>query len=359
MNGNANPGNLVTFTITLYNNGPEDATNVLLTETLPMGLQYWSSPDSDISYNHATRTITWTGIGTLTSNGINAIRTFVAQVNSAIAGTTVTTTATETNSYYPGTSTAYDSIYVNNSPVTVTVTDNTANGEANVNDLVTYTVTLHNNGPDPAQNEYLKVMPLNLGLTYVSSNGGVYNSATRSIIWSNLGTIASGANLIETFTVKCGTTSVDKNILVNVFQTNNAQPGGTNGTDTIHVKKSVLTMTMTNNANNGQTQNGDLVTYTITIQNNGPDSADNVIVKELPMSYSLNYISSSDNGVYNPSTHTINWNIGSIPSGGQVILTFTVQVSNTAKGTITNTATATQNGYSTNPKKTSTINITP
>jgi uncharacterized repeat protein (TIGR01451 family) len=357
LNGKTNPGNLVTFTITLYNNAPEDATNVILKEILPLGLQYWSSPNSDVSYNHATRTITWTGIGTLPANEINAIRTFIAQVNSNVAGTTVTTNATETNSKYPGISTTNDSIYVNNSPVTVTVTDNTNNGQANVNDLVTYTVTLHNNGPDPAQNVYLKVMPLNLGLTYVSSNGGVYNSATRAIVWNNLGTIASGANLVETFTVKPGTSSAGKNILINVFQKNDAQSGGVYGTNTIHVKKSVLAMTMTNTATNGQAQVGDLVTYTITLKNNGPDSADNVAVQELPMNYALKYISSSDNGVYNSTTHTINWNIGSITNGGQVILTFTVQVSSIAKGTIKNAASATQNGYSSNPKNSSTITI--
>ncbi len=355
VNGKANPANLVTFTITLYNNGPYDANNVLLQEILPMGLQYWSSPNSDISYNHATRTITWTGIGTLPATGISTIRTFLAQVSSPQAGTTVTTYATEHN-FYPGISTANDSIYINNSPVNVTVTDNTTNGEANANDLVTYTITLHNYGPDPAQNVYLKVMPMS-GLNYVSSTGGVYNSGT--IIWNNLGTIASGANLIETFITKINVCIAGKNTTVKVFQKNDAQYGGIFGNDTIYIKKSVLNMTMTNNATNGIANVGDLVTYTIILQNNSPDSADNVTVKNAQLNGGLSYVSSSG-GVYNPANQTIVWNIDSIPSGGEVVLTFTVQVKKSVAGKIVNvTAAATQTGYSTNPKKTSTLTINP
>jgi uncharacterized repeat protein (TIGR01451 family) len=345
----------VTYTITLHNNGPDSANNVLLTVRLPVGLANWSSPDPDVSYDPNTRTLTWSGIGTLLSNE-NAIRTFTARIIGTAAGTTLTTDATETHDEYPGTNTSSDALYVNKSPVTVTVTDNTTNGQANVGDSVTYTITLHNNGPDPAQNVYLKVMPLNLAFTYVSSSGGVYNSASRAIIWTNLGTIASGADLIQTFTLKIGTTGAGKDLMVKVFQNNLAQYGGVYGTDTIHVKKSVLAMSMTNNAPGGIAHIGNQVTYTINIQNNGLDSADNVTVKVLPLNFGFNYISS--NGTFDLSTRTIIWNIGTIPSGTNVVLTYTLQVNNKAKGSITNTAAGYQTGYTTNPKATSTITIT-
>ena len=54
---NYNVGNNVDYTIIVGNNGPNTATNVVVTDTLPAGLTYVSSLGG--TYDPATRTITW------------------------------------------------------------------------------------------------------------------------------------------------------------------------------------------------------------------------------------------------------------------------------------------------------------
>jgi uncharacterized repeat protein (TIGR01451 family) len=355
-NSNVNPYDIIKYTLTLHNAGPQDAHNVVLTTVLPLGLAWYSSPDG--TWNSTTRTITWV-IGTI-GNTADIIKTFEVQACNVGAGQCLAPVASENHTEYPGSSTITSNpLYINKSPVAVSVTDNTNGGKVNVGDYVTYTITLHNAGPDNAENVWLKVMPLNFGLTYVSSDGGVYDTSSRSIIWNNLGTIAPGADLVKTFTVLVNINGAGKNVPVNVYQQNAATRAYTTGTDSIYVKKSVLSMTLADNTTGGQAHVGDLITYTVTIHNAGPDDAENVSAQILPLSCGFDFVSCSAGGVYNSTAKTIAWDsLGNVSSGGDVVLTYTVRVNSIIAGkTITSTASACQTGYTTRPKATDTVKI--
>ncbi|MBL7976919.1 MAG: DUF11 domain-containing protein [Bacteroidetes Order II. Incertae sedis bacterium] len=71
-------------------------------------------------------------------------------------------------------------------------------------------------------------------------------------------------------------------------------------------------------------QSGQNVTYYIVVVNDGPDDATNVTVHD-PLHSSLTYIASgTSQGAYNPSTGE--WNIGTLPVGGQAELKIEVQL---------------------------------
>lgn len=81
---------------------------------------------------------------------------------------------------------------------------------------------------------------------------------------------------------------------------------------------------------------GSTITYTLTVTNNGPDTAHGVIVSDLLPS-SLTYVSAS----VNPnSTNPLTWQVGSLTSGANwsVLVTVTVE-SDVGSTTISNTAT--------------------
>jgi uncharacterized repeat protein (TIGR01451 family)/CSLREA domain-containing protein len=81
---------------------------------------------------------------------------------------------------------------------------------------------------------------------------------------------------------------------------------------------------------------GDNLTYTITVINNGPDPATNVVVTDtLPSG--VTFVSASPGCVH--SAGVVTCNLGNIPAGDSVTITIVVTV--TAPGTISNTATVT------------------
>ena len=103
---------------------------------------------------------------------------------------------------------------------------------------------------------------------------------------------------------------------------------------------------------------GDNIVYSLNIRNKGPNTATNLIVKDLLPS-GVSFVSSPD-GVYDSVKNTVTWNIGGLASGSALIKTMTVKVLSTAAGkTIVNWATEDQTET---PKHTSTnnsINILP
>lgn len=79
------PGSVITYTITVNNQGPSQATGVILTDTLPAGITYKSASASQGSYTSADGR--W-NVGTL-DNGRNATLRISATVDSGSLGKTI------------------------------------------------------------------------------------------------------------------------------------------------------------------------------------------------------------------------------------------------------------------------------
>ncbi len=85
----ANTGDTITYTVTISNSGPNDATGVNVTDMLPSGLTFVSATSTLGSY--ATTTGIWT-IGNL-ANASSTTLTMVATINNNTTGQTITNTA--------------------------------------------------------------------------------------------------------------------------------------------------------------------------------------------------------------------------------------------------------------------------
>lgn len=106
----------ITYTVTVTNNGPSQATNVLVTDILPDGTTYFSDNPSQGSYDNGTGF--WT-VGTL-ADGASATLEIVATVDSSTGGSTITNTASVTAVDQvdpdPGNDSDYEDIVVNRPP---------------------------------------------------------------------------------------------------------------------------------------------------------------------------------------------------------------------------------------------------
>ncbi|MCJ7523017.1 MAG: PKD domain-containing protein, partial [Dehalococcoidia bacterium] len=83
----------ITYTITLTNNGPDTATNIIVTDSLPTGVSYVSDTPSQGTYTSSTGL--WS-VGSL-ANGASATLNISAHVDAVPHGTVVTNTASVTS----------------------------------------------------------------------------------------------------------------------------------------------------------------------------------------------------------------------------------------------------------------------
>lgn len=160
-------GSNATYTITITNNGPSDATGVTLTDATPAGFTFVSATAP------CSAGVTSCSIGTIPSAvGTNIVTiTVVYSVPSSATGS-VTNTASVN-------ATTSDPVPGNNSATTPATTITTSAdlavsksgpSTATVGSNVTYTVSVTNNGPSDAQGVTLSD-PTPSGLSFVSASG--------------------------------------------------------------------------------------------------------------------------------------------------------------------------------------------
>ncbi|MEG4589534.1 DUF4347 domain-containing protein, partial [Microcoleus sp. MOSTC5] len=92
------------------------------------------------------------------------------------------------------------------------------------------------------------------------------------------------------------------------------------------------------------------ITYTITSTNNGPNTAESVLIQD-PLPEGLSFVSASDGGTFNPTTRTVIWPaIPTLANGASEIRTITATVPATVPATLTNTAYSTSSTYDDKPE---------
>ncbi|MCL2115851.1 MAG: hypothetical protein FWH29_06490, partial [Methanobrevibacter sp.] len=338
-------GDLVTYTINLTNHGPNTATGVLIYDQL----------DYRLILQNATATI-----GTYTNNvwnipsiaaGGSAILTIIVRINGTgnITNFANITNVTEFD-LGNGTNTSNVNVSVPNTVnLTISKTSNVT-GIVAVGDRVTYTINVTNHGPDNAT--FVNVTDsLSSALLFLNSSAtiGSYNSVTG--VWT-VGTL----NVGQTATLYINVTIIGTGNIVNVANVSvsevNLGNNSTNDSVTLTVPSTVnFTISKTSNAP-AVVYFGDLITYTLTVRNFGPDNATNVVVTDVLDSRLI--LVNVVGGNYSMSGNTLFWNISNLNVGSTVTLNITVRINGT--GNIVNVAniTSSQDNIGENSTNTST-----
>jgi uncharacterized repeat protein (TIGR01451 family) len=191
------PGEAITYTATIDNTGPGDATNVSVADTLPaQGLQDFASPTlpNGVVFNSVTDT--WT-IGTL-ADGASVVLTLTGTIRPGASGTASDVVVTSASNAPSVTATDTDSL-VPLANLAVTISDGLS--QVTPGSADTYTVVVTNTGPSDATNvEVVDTLPAQ-GFENIASpdlpNGVIFNAATDT--WS-VGTLSAGATVTLTLT---------------------------------------------------------------------------------------------------------------------------------------------------------------
>ena len=331
-NSSPEEGDTIQFTIQVSNQGPNDATGLSLVDILPDGITYVS--DNSGSYNSGSGI--WT-IGSL-ANGASTSITIEATVDANTAGTTIinkTSAATGDQTDLTATGDVLEAaVYVNNE-TDIVLSKTVNNSNPNEGDVIRYTIAVSNEGSITATNiEITDILPAGLTLVSGIPSTGIWNSP----IWT-INAIAPGGSEILLIDARVDPGTAGQNItntISNIQDQLDVNSSPDDLEETIVVTSSDLVTVKT--VDNSVPNEGDTITYTITVANNGLSDATGIsLIDNLP--FGLSYVSDDSGGAYSSATGV--WNIGDLANGDTASLQIVATVNNgTAGMTIVNTAIA-------------------
>ena len=229
-----------------------------------------------------------------------------------------TATVSSTSTHDPVTGNDSDSADVDALDADLAITKTVDDPTPNLGADVTFTVTVDNNGPDGATGVQVDDL-LPAGLTYVSdTSGGGYDDVTG--VWS-IGSLANGASTSMDITATV-TTSVLVTNTATVSSTT-ADPTSGNDSDSAAVDAVAADLAVSKTVDDSTPNVGDDVTFTVTVDNNGPDAAAGVQVDDL-LPAGLTYVGDTGGGAYTSATGV--WAVGSLANGSTASLQITVRV---------------------------------
>ncbi len=330
-----NEEDTLTYTIRLFNNGPDDATEVEVTDILPEGVTYVSHSKSQGSYSEGSGL--W-DVGDVDMGETDSLVISVIVDNGA-AGANILNVANITGADQADSDGSNDS---DSASVTVQSADLSISKivdlpTPNVGDTINYTVTLENNGPDAATNvEVLDLLPA--GLLYLSDSTSAGSYASGTGFWS-IGTVTTGDStvLMINALVDAGISDSTVTNSATVTSVDQADPDSSNNTDTVGIDVSGTDLAIEKIVDIAMPFEGDTLTFTMTLANLGPDAATGVEVTDL-LPDGLTYSSdTTSHGAYVSATGL--WTVGGLvfPDTATLRLLATVD-SGTVDSVITNTA---------------------
>jgi uncharacterized repeat protein (TIGR01451 family) len=295
-----NEGEIVTYTVTVTNNGPIDATGVTVADTLPAGLTYSSHSATLGSYVPASGR--W-DVGAL---GISASHTLdiLATVDPGTGGTSITNTS------YLAAVDQPDSVSVNDvAAATITV-----NSKPMVVLAIPDTTVIQDSPPVANYRDLNDVFTDTedgsaLDFIIQSNDNPVLVTATIDAADSTLDLAVApamtGSATVVIRATDSGAASVDETVVVTVIPT-------PDGTADLMLAKTVDIATPAA---------GDTITYTIVLTNNGPDGATGVVVTDSIPSGVTFVSSTASQGSYDSGTSL--WTVGAVANGDSATLTIT------------------------------------
>ncbi len=324
-----NVGETIAYTVTLTDNGPDDATNVTLHDVVPAGLVFVAAQPGQGTYDPTTGI--WT-VGDV-ANGSSAVLTIQAEVKAPFPATN-TATITHSDQFDPNPGNNMASTAVTPQQADLFVTKAVNNSAPNVGDTITYTVAVGDNGPDSATDVSVADL-LPSGLTFVSDtpSEGSYDSASG--IWT-IGPVSPST--AQTLAIQATVTSPNPSTnTATITHADQYDPDTANNTASVLVTPQQADLALAKTVSDLTPNVGETISYTITLSDNGPDAATNARVTDV-LPAGVSFVSDTPSqGTYNPGTGL--WIAGTVNVGSPVTLVILATVTSPAPQT--NTATIT------------------
>lgn len=335
-------GETIQFTIVLDNAGPSDATSVQVRDVLPAGLQFISSAAQLGSYNSTTGV--W-NVGSLLS-GANASLVIAASPT----GTGILTNMAEViNADQPDADSIPDnndsgeddqaSVLIGTRQIDLSLTQSVDLVSPNVGDQIQLSIEVTNAGPDDATGvSVIDLLPSSLSFVSATPSVGTYDSASG--VW-NVGPVAKETSetllIVATVTASNPVDNVAEIIASQPIDIDSTPNNGNQQEDdwvSLTITPAIADLSLTQTSNLASPNVGQNVVYTVTVDNDGPNSASNLVVQDL-LPEGLTFVNANaSQGVYDSVTGR--WSVGSVAPGATPSLQLEATVE--SPGSKTNTA---------------------
>jgi uncharacterized repeat protein (TIGR01451 family) len=361
-----NPGSDATFTITVKNNGPQDAPNVVLTDNLPAGATVQSiTPSAGVTCGTGDPfTCTLASL----ASGDSATVVVVLRPTLASAGSTLAnpvSATSDTNDPNPDDNSATASVDVNPA-ADLRVSASVDHSTAAVGDTLNYLFTVTNDGPSTATSPALLVhLPAGATIVSVTPSSGASCPSSGANRNCTFPAVASGATV--TVAVQLQVTNANAGSTIAVSGDASAAEfdptAGNNSASATSSAGDAADLSVTKTSDHPTANVGDTITWTVTVHNGGPQSALGTTVSDsIPAGVTITGATSTVGSCTVGST--ISCAVGTLTSGSDAVITVTGVVQRSAAGSpLTSSASVTGSVFdpdtSNNVSPTSTTTVGP
>ena len=329
-------GSAFTYTINVVNNGPSNAVNPVIVDTLPAGLSFVSGAGCTAAGQVVTCTLS-----SPLANGASDSATITVLVDAAQPAGVVT------NEAQVSSDTLDEDLTNNDGDETTEIVRNADLGIVKTADPspvtagspLTYTLTITNDGDSTAINTVVSDS-LPAGVTLVSATPDNASTCTGTTnLTCALGTLDPAEVVVITIVVNTDPALVDESILTNEAGVESDTPDDNSANDTSVAETPVEASARLLIRKTGPVTAtaGGTITYSITVQNAGPSVASNTTITDaLPPP--LTFASSPDCTLTTPP-NGVTCALGTLAPSTNATVTIVANVPSSATpGTITNTA---------------------
>ena len=322
-------GGDLSYTATVFNEGPQDASGVTLTEALPASLKFVSAQPSQGTCT-GTTTITC-DLGAMADPSSASVQFTVTPMAPGTFSDSLTVAATEPDLNLKNNTASITVTAVLPADIAVSGTASEATGA--IGDKVTYTVTVSNSGPATATTVSMTdSLSDNLPVSSLTTSQGSCTTAPSNITCA-LGTLAAGASVIISFVITLQTAEFFTNNLGVTADQPDLNTANNGAVVTVTVNPADLSVTETELPSPVLT--GTAVTYTITVSNKGPTTANNVMLSDsLPQLVNVSPATASQGSCSAASNGQITCSLGALAASAKA--TVSVGVTPTATGQMVN-----------------------
>ena len=320
-----NPGDEVTFTLSVTNSGQDPATGVEVTDLLPLGLTFVQSQPADV-YDSVTGIWSVGGVGVGATESLEIVATAdseVAETNNA----EITAADQRDIDSTPGNGALGEDdlagATVTPSTADLSVTKTVSDDSPNVGSQVVFTIVIENSGPDAATGIALRDQ-IPAGMTFSQSVGttGFYDAATG--VWDiDFLDVGQRAELMLTASVDSvdDKTNVAQLIAADQFDPDSRPANDVaneDDQDSAVLSPELVDLALNLTVDESNPNIGDVVQFEIELTNGGPSDASGVtVLDQLPDGLTFQAARASQ-GTYDPNTGI--WNVGVVAAGASPTL---------------------------------------
>ncbi len=346
-------GGQITYTFTTTDNGPANATGVMLSDVLPAGETYVSSTSSQgmVVNNNGSLTVQ---LGNL-ADGATATTTVVVAISGSAASSLTNSVTVTGNQPDPNPSNNTSTV---TTPIVasadLSLVKSASASEVKPGGALTYTLTVSDLGPSNATGVTI-ADTLPAGFQYSSASGDTSATLSGNTLTLVVGNLTAGATTVVT--VNGTVASSASGSITNTATVSGAQtdPNLANNTSSVTtqiakqvVQQSTNDLVIVKTANPSPVTTGGLLVYTLTVTNDSLAAATNVKVNDV-MPAGTSYYSTVGPGTVSYVGGTLMVSLGTLAPNAVDTIWVDVHVTAPAGSTITNTATVTADQPESNP----------